>query len=70
IKVDKETQNKITKSIKNSVLLISLSIIMAAVIISASVFIIYNQKNWLIILGLFTTFLVVLVILYKSIFKK
>jgi predicted unusual protein kinase regulating ubiquinone biosynthesis (AarF/ABC1/UbiB family) len=70
IKVDKETQDKITKSIKNSVLLISLSIIMAAVIISASVFIIYNQKNWLIILGLFTTFLIVLVILYKSIFKK
>ncbi|HNW21045.1 MAG TPA: AarF/ABC1/UbiB kinase family protein [Bacteroidales bacterium] len=70
IRVDKETQNKITKSIKNSVLLISLSIIMAAVIISASVFIIYNQKNWLIILGLFTTFLIVLVLLYKSIFKN
>ncbi|HPU47604.1 MAG TPA: AarF/ABC1/UbiB kinase family protein, partial [Bacteroidales bacterium] len=48
IKVDKDTQDKITRSIKNSVLLISLSIIMAAVIISASVFIIYNQKNWLI----------------------
>lgn len=70
IKIEKETQDKITKSIKNSVLLISLSIIMAAVIISASVFIIYNQKNWLIILALFTTFLIVLVILYKSIFKK
>lgn len=70
IKIEKETQDKITKSIKNSVLLISLSIIMAAVIISASVFIIYNQKNWLIILTLFTTFLIVLVILYKSIFKK
>ncbi|MDI3480215.1 MAG: ubiquinone biosynthesis protein [Rikenellaceae bacterium] len=70
IKVDKDTQDKITKSIKNSVLLISLSIIMAAVIISASVFIIYNQKNWLIILALFTIFLIVIVILYKSIFKK
>lgn len=70
IKVDKDTQDKITRSIKNSVLLISLSIIMAAVIISTSVFIIYNQKNWLIILALFTTFLIVIVILYKSIFKK
>jgi ubiquinone biosynthesis protein len=70
IKVDKDTQDKITRSIKNSVLLISLSIIMAAVIISASVFIIYNQKNWLIILALFTIFLIALVILYRSIFKK
>ena len=70
IKVDKDTQDKITRSIKNSVLLISLSIIMAAVIISASVFIIYNQKNWLIILALFTIFIIALVILYRSIFKK
>jgi ubiquinone biosynthesis protein len=70
IKIDKDTQDKITKSIKNSVLLVSLSIIMAAVIISASVFIIYNQKNWLIILGLFMIFLIVLVFLYKSIFKN